>query len=222
MPLQPLATLAAFKGQGEILQLCLDNGVTFDKHLDRAAQLGASTSMMLNILFAANWRNIQHSQKSLDQVATHSIIGNNVETLSWALDHGARVDSAGVTLEALTLASIPTMAVIVERCGILAFKSSGALQRAARLGKQDVLKFLLDAGIDIEGIPAIWDIRESGPYTALYEAVRENQVETVKLLLNYGAIADTPSGSPLETPLQAAKRKNFSEIANMLEVSARL
>ena len=51
-PLQPLAVLAARKGNGEILQFCLEKGAVFDWNLERSTHFGANSPAMNNILFA--------------------------------------------------------------------------------------------------------------------------------------------------------------------------
>lgn len=55
-----------------------------------------------------------------------------------------------------------------------------------------MVQFLLNAGADINEIPPRPDIREPGPYTALYEAVQVQHTTIVRLLLDRGARVDLP------------------------------
>ena len=75
------------------------------------------------------------------------------------------------------------MTFLIERSGvgITILKNSEDLQNAVRRGEQDMVKFLLDAGIDVDEIPHDLDIREPCPYTSLFEAVQGQQVEVVRL-----------------------------------------
>ena len=116
---------------------------------------------------------------------------------------------------------MPTMALLIEKCGVAALADSCALQHAAGRGERDMVEFLLHVGADVEEMPTMMgDIREPGPFTALYEAVNGQHVEVVKLLLDHGAKADTPHGRHIwanETPLQAARRLGNSQIVSLLE-----
>ena len=70
------------------------------------------------------------------------------------------------------------MALSVERCDVAALKDSCALQLAAGCGERHMVEFLLQVDADVEDMPAqLGDIREPGPFTALYEAVQGQHVE---------------------------------------------
>jgi len=60
-PLQPLAVLAARKGNAEILQFCLEKSAVFDWNLERSTHFGANSPAMNNILSQRN-RNFQVGQ----------------------------------------------------------------------------------------------------------------------------------------------------------------
>jgi hypothetical protein len=53
--LQPDVCLAAQREHHQILRFCLDQGAVFDRYLNRAAQMGARSVEMLELLLAANW-----------------------------------------------------------------------------------------------------------------------------------------------------------------------
>ena len=86
-------------------------------------------------------------------------------------------------------------------------------------------EFLLYVGADVEEMPKMMgDVREPGPFTPLYEAVRGQHTEVVQLLLDHGAKADTVCGRHIgsnETPLQAARRLGNSQMVGLLEQSHR-
>jgi hypothetical protein len=220
VPLQPLATLAASKGHAQILQFCLDKGVVFDINLDRAAYRGAANPAMLDVLLEANWQNLQHS-KSTRNSLVRDAASQDVKMLIWLLDHGAKVSRETIKQAGKVGTPVPTMALLVEKCGAGALADSCALQFAARRGDRDMVEFLLHVGADVEEMPTMMgDIREPGPFTALYEAVNGQHVEVVQLLLDHGAKADRVCGRHVgvnETPLQAARRLGNSQIVSLLE-----
>lgn len=217
-PLQPLATLAALKGHGEILQLCLEEGAIFDINLDKAAKFGAPTHpAMLNTLLAVNWRDIQHSQEALDELVWVSLSSSDVTMLTWVLEHGGQVTTDTARLASLPGRPISQVALLLERCGITPFKGWGGLQLAVGRGDLDKVKLFLAAGADVEEMPNVLDIREPGPYTALYEAVKGQHVEMVRLLLEHGAKVDTPCSSSKETPLELARQLGNRQVLDLLE-----
>jgi hypothetical protein len=202
------------------LQLCLEKGAVFDGDLDEVAEAGAENPAMLNILLAVNWRNMQHSQPTHNHFVRFSA-SRDVKMLTWLLNHGAKVSRETIKPAALSGTPVATMALLVERCGVAALKDSCALQLAVGRGERDMVEFLLQVGADVEEMPAqLGDIRESGPFTALYEAVQGQHVEIVKLLLERGAKVDTPCGWPTgqkKSPLQAERRQGNSQIVSLLE-----
>jgi ankyrin repeat protein len=88
------------------------------------------------------------------------------------------------------------MKILVEKYDISRLKEvmlgTVAFLVAAREGELEAMKFFLDAGLDVEQVGPLLDEREDGPYTALCEAIRGQQVEMVQLLLDRGAKWDTP------------------------------
>jgi len=223
IPIQPLATMAARASNAEILQFCLDRGAIFDQYLDLTAKQGAITPAMLDVLFRANWRNIQGSQEVMNQLIERAV-GQDTHMLNWLLAHGACVKPEEVIKGITTTAAVhvPTLAVLVDEMGgIDHLRKSGVIQMAAEDGHNKLISYLLDAGIEVdEAIPPYkMDLREAGPTTALHAAVKAKKVETVRLLLQRGAKVDLanergPYGD--ETPLQAAEKIGDTEILELL------
>lgn len=213
--MQVTAVLAAERGQAEILQFCLDNGAIFEWHLDEAALKGAlNSSRILDVLWSSNWRNIQTSQNALDDLLSQSLWVDNEIMMDWLFEHGAKV-APSVARKAAYDVRIAKLAAILTRGNIDMFIGSGALQHAAGRGDLAKVKLLVESGADIEELPPSRDIREPGPFRALYEAVKNNRALVAKYLLENGARRDMPGASHLDTPLRLAKRRND---ALMLEV----
>lgn len=86
--LQPAACLSAQKEHHQILRFCLDRGAVFDRYLNRAAQLGARSVEMLELLLAANWCDIQQSTQEVDRQITY--FGEDSFQGKWLKEHGAK------------------------------------------------------------------------------------------------------------------------------------
>jgi hypothetical protein len=84
-PLQPAACLAAQKQQHHILRYCLDEGAVFDRYLNRAAQMGAKTSAMLELLFEADWSGVRGDEEAVRRQVEH--FGENSFQAKWLLAH---------------------------------------------------------------------------------------------------------------------------------------
>ncbi|KAJ4990057.1 hypothetical protein SVAN01_04520 [Stagonosporopsis vannaccii] len=70
--LQPLACIAAQRGNIEILQACLDQGAKFDRYLTRASQISARGNVaFLKFLLAHNWANVQNSTEAVREQIKH-------------------------------------------------------------------------------------------------------------------------------------------------------
>ena len=218
VPLQPLATLAAATGHAGVLRICLDSGAVFDSDLDNASSRGVESPAMLEILWSVDWRDMQRSKSLLKSLVTRSL-SRDAAMLTWLLDRGAQVTQDTVKTAAFLPTRVSTMRILIGRCGINSTKNTCNLQLAARRGNQDMVQFLLDAGTDINEIPPPPDIREPGPYTALYEAVQAQHIAIVRLLLDRGARVDLPerrSGHG-ETALELATRMGNSDIVKLFE-----
>ena len=80
---------------------------------------------------------------------------------------------------------------------------------AARIGRDDVVPALLQAGADIEG-------RDSRGYTALILASYNGHESTTRLLLDHGAAVDAPDAARGNTALHGVAFKGFDAIARTL------
>ena len=179
-----------------------------------------SIRLCFDVLLAANWRDLPHSKSTLNSLVRRAA-SKDVSMLTCLLDHGAKVSRETIKQAAMAGTPVPTMALLVEKCGSAALRDTCALQLAARRGEREMVDYLLHVGVDVEEKPTqLGDIREPGPFTALYEAVQGQHVEIVQVLREHGAKADTPCGWPFrdeETPLRAARRQGNSQITKLLE-----
>jgi hypothetical protein len=84
-PLQPAACLAAQKERVLILDYCLEQGAIFDRYLTRAAQMGAQSSAMLELLLRADWAGIRSDKEAIEQQVEH--FGRDSFQAHWLLQH---------------------------------------------------------------------------------------------------------------------------------------
>ncbi|EME45147.1 hypothetical protein DOTSEDRAFT_170365 [Dothistroma septosporum NZE10] len=142
--------------------------------------------------------------------------------LTWFLEHGAQTDNETIRH---AVRGSPVKAVCIEllihRFGIGLFHGSRLLQSAAKRGRNDVVKMLLDAGMAVdELIPRLNYDDGDRLKTALYEAVYYQHEETVRLLLAHGADPNKQvSVAGFDTPLRLAEIRGYSEIVGMLHRS---
>ncbi|MCP5480919.1 MAG: ankyrin repeat domain-containing protein [Spirochaetales bacterium] len=93
-----------------------------------------------------------------------------------------------------------------------------AIHTAARYAKPEIVRMLVQAGADPNAIgqPRF----EGGAFVPLYEAVHRGEtperVETVRVLLALGAACDPRHPRDGDSPLLAAKRYGYDEIARLL------
>jgi len=85
--LQPAACLAAQRQHHQILRFCLDRGAVLDRYLNRAAQIGAHSVEMLELLLAANWSDIQQSPQEVDKQIAY--FGEDSFQAKWLKKHAA-------------------------------------------------------------------------------------------------------------------------------------
>ena len=196
--IQPAAVLAAYEQQPRIFKYCLENGAVRDHHVEKAINTATNASVIpiratqprewtiafLEALYEINWGEIRTSRKALVGRLSFRF---SPEVRAWFFDHGAEIGPDFFSHMSHFSVPVATVQDLLERSSIAHFKYSGVLQCAARRGETDVVKLLLDSGADIDEGPFGSDGRESGPSTALFEAVKGQHVDTAKLLLERGA-----------------------------------
>jgi ankyrin repeat protein len=101
------------------------------------------------------------------------------------------------------------------------------LQHSAGSGQLAIVEILIEAGADVNQVPPeLGDIREPGPFRALWMAVdaqhgqiEGKQVDIARFLLQSGANMNLPAGPGRneETALQAAHRQGNTDMLALLE-----
>lgn len=89
----------------------------------------------------------------------------------------------------------------------------GTLQAAARLGRLDLIKFLLDRGTPIDALPLV---KFEYKQTALYQACFYDHPDIAEFLIMRGANLNTLLGAFQETPLHRAVRNSNWSLMQML------
>lgn len=165
---------------------------------------------MLDVLLAANWRNIQNSSAALSGLE-HRAASQSPEMLMWLIDHGVSL-GPGIARRSSDF-SLPVLRVIVQQCGVESLKGSGTLQLAARRGDREIFAYLLSAGADPNDRPPSLDERERPhPGTALHEALCARHLGIAQLLSNHDADIDGPVGRYSQrSVMQAARDRGDGE-----------
>lgn len=176
------------------------------------------TPSMLDVLLEADWKGMRTSGQ-LPVKLTNAILGYGAEYVSWLLDHGAVVTEDEVW-SCVGRSPFPaeTIQIVIERNGNAdVFKDTRLLPLAAKRGQDDLVKVLLDAGVDpnIDIPDPVFDM-EMGPCLALWEAVGSGHESTVRLLLRYGADPRVVCSLFNDNSLQLAEKQGDSRMVKVL------
>ncbi|KAI5361875.1 Putative ankyrin repeat-containing domain superfamily [Septoria linicola] len=218
IPVQAIATFAASHNHVEVLRLCLRLGASLeDRNTTLALEYTTRGPALLDLLYERDWRGMRTSRLVFDRTAEWSL-KTGPEELCWFLDHGAIINRN--TVRRAVQGSFPKGAcvqLLLDRYGLVLFKNTGLLQNAARRGRNDVVRLLLDAGMDVDecAVRSEYSGREARA-TALYEAVDKQHLDTVRLLLAYGADPARQVGSELTTPIELSQEHDHAEILSLL------
>ncbi|CAK4034965.1 uncharacterized protein RCC_09715 [Lecanosticta acicola] len=222
IPLQAIATFAALHSDAEVLRFCLQMGATLsDRNTSVALEYAARGPALLHVLYEYDWRDMRTSTLAFNRLLEWSL-HTGPEELNWFLIHGARIDKEtirhavhGAPLKAACIQ------VLVDRLGVELFNGTRLLQSAAKRGRNDIVKVLLDAGVNVDELIPPSPTHEDGEVelTALYEAVYKRHEETVQLLLQRGADPNKQvCAEGLNTPLKLAEGHGYARIVVMLRM----
>jgi ankyrin repeat protein len=233
--LEEIAKHAARHGQPQIMQWCCDQGwrpprKTFNNHFFTCAVDGASPTIFQILLNHGFDLNAHESESHGDALAC-AIMCSNYNFAKWLLEHGHRPTPDdpihGPSAISWTICENGTdqemLKLLLDYGHDL--EHSGAGVAAGNEGNVEVLRLLLDRGLNIEDRDVSWyPLDEDGdePYgleaTALYRACRHGHVECVELLLERGA-DPRAKNSEGTSCLDIARQRGHKDVVRLLEES---
>lgn len=236
IPLQELLKVATAKDHARIAEYCLQQGAVIDSAVSSAALHKGATPELWAVLLRANWNDVQRNRAVLDSLLVLSP-GRGERMISFLLDQGASVRARGVLAAAARSRApdaVGIIALLLERgAGATSdartpttdlLRNSGALQMAAYDGLLEMVRFLLDAGADVNEIPADdpGDPREQSNGSALHLAVAAGRPDMVELLLQRGADPALKDQGGLDALELARQRRvpNKQAVISLLERAA--
>jgi ankyrin repeat protein len=150
---------------------------------------------------------------------------NKTPLVRWLLEHGAdpNANLRGEThtpleLSAVVKADLEIMNMLLEHGA--KFQGRSVMLLAAAAGRIDMLDKLVSAGASVDALPDNEDVYDNARDrddwgTPLHGAASNNQVETVKWLLNKGA-SKTVKNHVRLTPKEVADKRSHLECENLL------
>ncbi|KAG8624614.1 hypothetical protein KVT40_007681 [Elsinoe batatas] len=219
--LQPLACLSAQTGSIDGLRACLDAGAEIDDLVDKAAFIGLTTVGMLTTLRSYNWRDIQSPEGATRLLTVCTT--KPIEIMRSLIESGARASKWNLNAAITSKQPVEKIRLLLYEGGAKeGLKDPGILQLAARHGRADLVDAILEAGAEIDAIPAQGDFREPGPHQALYEAVKHGHVEVAKLLMERGSDPNVDNGKfylvEQGTARDCARKKGDPEMMRIVGV----
>jgi hypothetical protein len=230
--LPALATLAVQRKQARVLEFCFEKGVVADQYLSAAVKMNHDVGIF-EVLYAANWKQMQESPRVLESMARELIQRKGTsEELEWFLDRGAVI--RGATVQKVASFSYRPPATLMQKLLQVdseAARNPEALAYAASRGFADIVQHMLEGGLAADATSSsvhLMDLARDGPgKTALFHAVSgdngdlkitDDHIETAKILLDNGANPNMTCGYNLETPLSVALnfRKNKRAMTKLL------
>ncbi|KAK7451689.1 hypothetical protein VKT23_012367 [Stygiomarasmius scandens] len=192
-PLQEGLIVAARNGNSTIVKYLLGNGFTVSPDIILAASKSQSVDVF-QAMIDSGW-NINQSAGHTGDALSHAVAADKTKLAKWLLDHGANPNEnyRSETWTCLDLgvihASPQTVDLILEHGANK--QNTNSLILASFYGRIDMIKLLLDHGVDIDEIPDN-DLthdseREKGLGNALHIGAREGREDVVRCLLRRGA-----------------------------------
>jgi len=213
------ATLAGFHGRVKALAFCLEHGASLQtRDILLALEYATRTPELLDLLHTFDWQGITSSPHTFQKLASWSL-HTNAQELGWFLARGAHFDKEMVQ-RAVHTAPMQAACVqmLIQAHGTDLVRNSGLLQNAAKRGQYDVVKVLLIAGVDVNELASSCvSLFGEQSQTALWEAVRKQHEDVVRLLLEFGANPDQAVGAGRsDTPRELANAQGSFRILQLL------
>ena len=222
---RPLSAMMAVSADGDhahIVESCLSEG----GHVDDTVMLHVLTSRAIKthrILLASKAVDpdffIPWHGDVLGSAAAHG----DIEWVRFCLEHGAnpnlnKVDEfKSILAAAAERGSLEIVALLLKHGAWL--RGSGALVMAAEAGKEDLVRYLLDQGADVNEIGDEDDMDEREVLevgSALHKAAARGNSAVVKLLLDRGAEIELKDAQG-RTALDVARIASPDEVVQILE-----
>lgn len=193
---------ALSQGREEIVQLLVNYGADVDAlhgkygtRLHHAARSGDERAVRILLKVGAD-PNLYRDGKPLPKYPA----GNPLQE---AIYHGTQNPRGHENIVKLLLAAG------ADPNNFRGFTPDTALRWAVYAGNMKILKWLLDAGADINATP-------NGNQSALHAAVQSGQEEMVRFLLAAGADPNVENDYPIATPLRCAIRNKLTVMEQIL------
>ena len=221
VPLQALTTFAALHSDAQVLRSCLQKGASLsDRNTCIALEFAPRGSALLDVLYEYDWKDIRTSRLAFNRMVQWSL-HTGPEELSWFISKGAKIDKEVIRHAAHgTPVKAACIALLLSRFGVDLFRGTRLLQSAAKRGRNESVKILLDAGVNVDELVPPSPTHEDGEaeLTALYEAVYKHHEDTVRLLLQYGADPEKPvcEEGLCNTPLKLAQGHGYDSLVALM------
>lgn len=150
-PVQAIATFAALHSDVEVLRLCLRIGASLeDRNTSMALEYAARGPALLDLLYEYNWRGMREYTQPFNRMLEWSL-HTGPEELLWFLNRGVRVDKEIIRRAVYgPPVKVACIEVLLQHFGVDLFKGTRLLQSAAKRGCNDIVKLLLEAGVDVD------------------------------------------------------------------------
>lgn len=214
-PVQSMLNIAARQAHPNIVSLLLNSGARINTDATISACISDSTDVLQSFMDAGFDPNLSVGHQGDPLIMC--VGANKTLLVKWLLAHGAdpNANTLSLTHSALDVAAMhatPEIAGMLLKHGAQ-LNGSHALKRAAHYGRLDMMAYLLEHGAQIDDIPDSEFIsdgeRQAGLGTALHEAVRANQMDAVRLLLEKGAnpsVKNSLGKAPIDYALENNNR----------------
>ena len=182
-------TGAFFRKHTEIVQILIENGAKFGEKYKEAALLSAYEHGDMDVVktLISDGVNVNVATAEGQPIIILAAARGDITMIDLLLDAGADInirdiDGNPVLVNSIVNAQYKVAEHLVQKGASINVKGPNwaAIHVAAECGKTDLCEILLDSGASVDQLGG-------NSWTALMLACREEHIETVRLLLKYGA-----------------------------------
>lgn len=217
---------AAAEGHSRLVGFLLDQSTEITSPVLLAAHSGKSAKVFQELLDHGWDINKDPNMTSLNC----AVSSNNEKLVDWHLSHGAdpniHTGAGGTPLERAAFQTTLHIVKSLVTHGAKLHDTEALIAAAANKNRSRepirIMEYLLDQGVDINYGQKLGNPMSDTLFrgTALHRAVESEDAERVQLLLQRGANPDIKGEHGL-TPLEAAERSQFIEMAEILRKQGR-